>query len=252
MKIIEKGFKNVRLGVELDVYVIDGKEWFKAQDISEILEYRDTFNMIRNIDFIEENSYTHTMRTAQSNEYLAQFISEIALYECVLKIRNSDVDEIKKRRFVKAREFQRWVFGEVLPSLRKNNYYIDNENITESQKDKLIQELTCINTNGSNLLLNNKKRRLVLEQCLEDMFPETPDIYSQFLNTMKTSGMLDVGGKPTERFKEYNRLFELFHYHEDTFIETKTHFTLTNKGINHLIQTLRVVDGKLISVKIDK
>ena len=30
MKIIKNGFKNERLGVELDVYVIDGKEWFKA------------------------------------------------------------------------------------------------------------------------------------------------------------------------------------------------------------------------------
>ena len=41
MEIKKNGFKNVRLGIELDVYVMKGKEWFKAQDISEYLGYRD-------------------------------------------------------------------------------------------------------------------------------------------------------------------------------------------------------------------
>lgn len=40
----------------------------------------------------------------------------------------------------KAEEFQEWVCGEVLPSIRKNGYYIDNNNITQEQLDKLQKE----------------------------------------------------------------------------------------------------------------
>lgn len=32
---IEKGFKNERLGLELDIYEDNGKEWFKANAIAE-------------------------------------------------------------------------------------------------------------------------------------------------------------------------------------------------------------------------
>lgn len=132
MDIIKNGFKNERLGIELDVYVIDGKEWFKAQDVSEYLEYAETKDMTRNIDFIEENTYRHIMPTAQGNNYEAIFINEIALYEIICKIRKSNTE-----RYNKAREFQKWVFEEVLPSLRKNNFYVDSENITKSQVDRL-------------------------------------------------------------------------------------------------------------------
>lgn len=136
MEIIKNGFKNEKLEIELDVYIIEGKEWFKAQDISEYLGYRDTDKMTRNIDNIDKNSCTHIMGTAQNNKYYATFINEFALYEAILKIRKSDLS-----RYEKARNFQEWIFEEVLPSIRKNNYYVDKENITESQLDKLKEYL---------------------------------------------------------------------------------------------------------------
>ena len=136
MEIIKNGFKNERLGIELDVYVIDGKEWFKAQDVSEYLEYAETKDMTRNIDFIGENTYRHNMQTAQGNNYEAIFINEIALYEIICKIRKSNTE-----RYNKAREFQKWVFEEVLPSLRKNNFYVDSENITPEQVSDLEKEV---------------------------------------------------------------------------------------------------------------
>lgn len=128
MEVIKNGFENKRLGIKLDVYVIDGKEWFKAQDVSEFFGYTKTLNMLRNIDFIDENSCSHIMSTAQGNKYEATLINEVALYEAICKIRKSDI-----LRYNKAREFQKWVFGEVLPSLRKNNFYIDKDNITQDQ-----------------------------------------------------------------------------------------------------------------------
>ena len=141
MKIVKNGFKNERLGVELDVYIINGKEWFKAQDISNHLDYIQASDMLRNIDFIEDNTIKHNMLSDKGNYTDTRFINEIALYECVLKIRDSKTDLVKHNRYLKAREFQRWVFEEVLPSLRKNNYYIDKDNITKEQANKAIEYL---------------------------------------------------------------------------------------------------------------
>ena len=149
--------------------MIDEKEWFKAQDISEYLEYRDRYNMTRSIDFVEDNSCTHNMRTAQGNEYEALFINEIALYECVLKIRDSKTDEDKHRRFVKAREFQKWVFSNVLPSLRKNGYYL-NKDMSSEQYEKLQEELRIRNQqvdNFSNMVGGNTRKKQKLETFLK-------------------------------------------------------------------------------------
>ena len=47
---------------------------------------------------------------------------------------------ILRSKTPKAKEFKRWVTKEVLPSIRKNGYYIDNNNITQEQLDKLQKE----------------------------------------------------------------------------------------------------------------
>lgn len=133
MEVIKNGFENKRLGIKLDVYVIDGKEWFKAQDVSNHLDYIQASDMLRNIDFIDDNTTKRNMLSDKGNYTDTRFINEIALYECVLKIRDSKTDLVKHNRYIKAREFQRWVFEEVLPSLRKNNFYIDKDNITQDQ-----------------------------------------------------------------------------------------------------------------------
>ena len=120
MKKIENKFVNEKLGLMLDVYADEnGKEWFKAQDIAEFLEYRDTHTMTRYLNEPEMHSYTLNWCTAQGNQYQAMFIDEYALYEVVLRVTKADAV-----RYEKAREFQRWVFGEVLPELRKRGAYV--------------------------------------------------------------------------------------------------------------------------------
>lgn len=119
MKKIENKFVNEKLGLMLDVYVDEnGREWFKAQDVSEFLEYRMASDMTRIISF-EENSTTRVMRSGINNTSTISFINEMAIYEIVCKITKADAV-----RYEKAREFQRWVFGEVLPEIRKHGAYV--------------------------------------------------------------------------------------------------------------------------------
>lgn len=119
MKKIENKFVNEKLGLMLDVYVDEnGKEWFKAQDLSDFLGYRMASDMTRMVTF-DDTITTHNMRTGLNNTSTVSFINEMAIYEIVCKITKADAV-----RYEKAREFQRWVFGEVLPELRKHGAYV--------------------------------------------------------------------------------------------------------------------------------
>lgn len=256
MNLKGKSFENARLGMEIYVYEIEGEEWFVGKDMVKLLGYSEKSKPLRKWGEMgsvvwEENKKKIYVKTLENigkclnntSEIVVNnniiFVNECGLYQLVF---GSTLDN--------AVEFQKWIFSEVLPSLRKNNYYIDNENITDNQKDLAISELLSIRENGENLLLNNPRRALVLQSCLEDMFPSVSDIYQQFLDTMVISGTLNDKYYPTEAFKRLNKEKGFFKYNETIFIEKEAKFTLTNKGINHLIQTLRVVDGKLGAVKV--
>ena len=159
MEIIKNGFKNERLGIELDVYIIDEKEWFKAQDVSEFLGYKDTRQMTRSIEITDSNSCLQTLQTGAGNNYEALFMNESGLYEIIFSITKRDME-----RYAKAREFQFWVFSEVLPSIRKNGYYVDEKNITQEQYDRLKDTLLLFCQNGkiglpsaSEKIFGNKK-----------------------------------------------------------------------------------------------
>ena len=119
MEKLDKKFKNEKLGLELDIYKDEnGKEWFLAKSVSEFLGYRMASDMTRLITF-EENVVTRNLRIGLNNPNNITLINEMAIYEIVCKITKADAN-----RYEKAREFQRWVFGEVLPEIRKHGAYI--------------------------------------------------------------------------------------------------------------------------------
>lgn len=220
MEIIKNGFKNERLGIELDVYVIGGKEWFKDSDIAKFLDYRDSYNMKRSISFLNENSIPRFTR----NGYEAHFINEYALYECVLKIKDSDKDNIKHQRFLKAREFQKWVFEEVLPSLRKNNFYINKNQITKEQVDLLKECLFDLCEDG----------KIALGKASMRIFGDKSELKKRLIN----SGFLDYDNCTWKqrRFRASNgEIYELFACNVSTVVEkglakSTLQVSLTNAG----------------------
>ena len=115
-------FVNHNLGIDLDIYKDEnGKEWFLGTDVAKFFGFRDSSNMTRLITDLEEHTRPHNMRGAQGNEYIAIMIDEYALYEITVKIRKTD----SNNRYDLAKSFRDWVFGEVLPKLRKNGAYVD-------------------------------------------------------------------------------------------------------------------------------
>lgn len=99
-------------GVGVRVLMRDGEPWFVAKDISGILGYSETEKMIRRLDADEKT--TIPFRGSGSNyQTNISIINESGLYNAVLGSTKPN-----------AREFRKWVTGEVLPSIRKTGGYL--------------------------------------------------------------------------------------------------------------------------------
>lgn len=112
--------------------LIDDQPWFVATDVSSALQYRDSFNMCRNLDDDEKGTQiVSTLGGAQ--EMLA--INESGLYSAILRSRKAE-----------AKRFKKWVTSEVLPAIRKHGRYEDHQAKMPTLMDELIgmSELSVI------------------------------------------------------------------------------------------------------------
>ena len=115
-----KVFSSTEFG-ELGVMLIDGKEYFPATQCAKILGYanpRDAINRHCKSDGVVKHdgvSYTtnqHGVTTQQITKI--KYINEGNLYRLIVS-----------SKLPAAEKFERWVFDEVLPSIRRNGAYGD-------------------------------------------------------------------------------------------------------------------------------
>jgi len=98
-------------GLSVRIHVDDhGEPWFVAKDVAAILGYRMASDMARRLD--EDEKGTHKTRTPSGTQEMT-VINESGLYAAILRSSQP-----------KAKEFRRWVTGEVLPTIRKTGGYI--------------------------------------------------------------------------------------------------------------------------------
>ena len=109
-----KVFSNTEFG-ELGVMIIDGKEYFPATQCAKILGYKNPQESIRDKCKGVRKMLTPTNGGSQTVNY----IPEGDLYRLIVS-----------SKLPQAEKFERWVFDEVLPSIRKTGTY-GNANIEE-------------------------------------------------------------------------------------------------------------------------
>lgn len=95
--------------MSLDVVPIGDEPWFYAPSLARTLEYRDAFNMLRMVK--DDEKGTHKVSTPGGIQE-ANFLNEPGFYRVVMGSQ-SEVAE----------PFKRWVFRDVLPSIRKTGQY---------------------------------------------------------------------------------------------------------------------------------
>lgn len=105
-------------GRNVRIVEIDGETWFAATDIARELGYREAFDLTRNLD--EDEKGTHTVRTLGGDQQIA-VVSEPGVYRAIIQRRaNKKHDESLTAKIAR---FQRFVFHDVLPSIRRTGSY---------------------------------------------------------------------------------------------------------------------------------
>ena len=105
-------FNNPEFG-SVRTVCINGEPWFVAKDISDILGYAQTSNMMKRID--EEDFISSKLDGMNMKSTL---INESGIYAAII---GSKIPSAKK--------FKRWVISEVLPTIRKTGGYVANEDV---------------------------------------------------------------------------------------------------------------------------
>lgn len=116
-------FKNSSFG-NLEVLTIEGKQWFPAIKVAEILGYTNPRKAIR--DHSKEKGVTIRSVLSNGGTQNKKFIDEGNLYRL-----------ITKSKLPQAEQFEEWVFDDVLPTLRKTGSY-QVKPLTTSEQIQLI------------------------------------------------------------------------------------------------------------------
>mgnify|MGYP005766760445 CR=1 FL=1 len=119
-------FENEDFG-QLRMIFIDGKQYFMANDVAKALGYSEPKNAIaRHCKGALKQSYL-----TNGGEQEVKVIPEGDVYRLIIR-----------SKLPKAEEFEKWVFDEVLPSIRKTGGYIQETNpysIKEIVKETIYQ-----------------------------------------------------------------------------------------------------------------
>jgi len=107
-----KVFSSTEFG-ELGVMLIDGKEYFPATHCAKILGYSDPFKAIKL--HCKSEGWVNCPVLTNGGTQQVKFISEGNLYRLIVS-----------SKLPQAEKFERWVFDEVLPLIRRSGGYIGN------------------------------------------------------------------------------------------------------------------------------
>ena len=95
---------------EITTVMIKGEPWFMAKSVCDALELSEVSNIVKRLDDDEKLRRT-VFVSGQGREMW--FVNESGLYNLIFQSRKPE-----------ARLFRKWVTAEVLPSIRKNGYYV--------------------------------------------------------------------------------------------------------------------------------
>jgi prophage antirepressor-like protein len=112
----------------------DGEPWFVAADVCKALEIKNTTRANAPLDQDEKGLYL--MKTLGGAQNLS-VVNEFGLHRLILR---SDK--------AKAKEFQRWVIHDVLPTIRKTGRYENNEQAAIDHAERRFQEIYSVDFVG--------------------------------------------------------------------------------------------------------
>ncbi|MDS3883786.1 MULTISPECIES: phage antirepressor [Staphylococcus] len=158
-------FQNSQFG-DLEILTIEGKEWFPAIQVAEILGYTNSYDAITR-HTKKRGVVKHEVIDKLGRKQNKKFIDEGNLYRLITRSKLPQADE-----------FEEWVFEDVLPSIRKHGLYATDNVIEQTLRnpDYIINVLTEYK--------KEKEHNLLLQQQVGELKPKA-DYYDQILKSKK-------------------------------------------------------------------
>lgn len=167
-----KIFENPEFGTVRTV-VINGEPWFVGIDVAKALGYSKAYEAIRTNTNKED---TATAGISDANNHTQQMIviNESGLYDMVFG-----------SRLPKAKDFRHWVTNTVLPSIRKNGGYIQNQE--EMTPEQIVANALIV----ANKIIAEKEATIVEMKPKADYFDNLVDsrLLTTFRDTAKELNM---------------------------------------------------------------
>lgn len=178
-------FQNSQFG-NLEILIIEGKEWFPAIKVAELLGYTNPRKAIR--DHAKEKGVTIRSVLSNGGNQNKKFIDEGNLYRL-----------ISRSKLPQAEQFEEWVFDEVLPAIRKHGIYATDNVIeqTLNNPDYLITVLTEYK--------KEKEQNLLLKQEIGELKPKA-DYVDEILKSTGTLATTQIAADYGISAQKLNKL----------------------------------------------
>jgi len=184
-----KKFSHSMFG-NLGILIKDGKEYFPATDVAKALGYSNPHKAIK--DHCKSEGVNETLVSTNSGQQRKKFINESNLYRLIVK-----------SKLPQAEQFEKWVFEEVLPTIRKHGAYMTDQVLEQvvTNPDFMIGLLT-------NLKEEKERRfdaeRKVLQQQPLVTFAQAVQVSTNLISIKQLAILMKQKGIETGQ----NRLFE--------------------------------------------
>lgn len=185
-----------------------GDPWFVAKDVCDILSLKNSRKATAELDPDEKN--TVTISDGIPGNPNKTIISEPGLYKLIMRTRKPE-----------AKEFQRWVTHEVLPSIRKHGIYA-----TETTIDQILSNPDF----GIRLLTNLKEeraKRIEAENQIKELEPKAKalDAFTNVPDTLlvrEAAKLLSNAGAPIgeKKLREWLSQHDWIYRHAGTWWAT--------------------------------
>lgn len=179
-------FQNSQFG-DLEILTIEGKEWFPAIQVAEILGYTNSYDAITR-HTKKRGVVKHEVIDKLGRKQNKKFIDEGNLYRLITRSKLPQADE-----------FEEWVFEDVLPAIRKHGIYATDNVIEQTLRDPdyIINVLTEYK--------KEKDNNLILRQQIGELKPKA-DYVDEILKSPGTMTITQIAADYGLSAQKLNKL----------------------------------------------
>lgn len=225
----------------------DGESWFVAGDVAAELGYEHTPHLLRLLD--DDEKGVHNADTLGGTQAIS-LVSEAGVYRAIVQRRaGKHMDDRLQKRLAR---FQRWVFHDILPSIRKTGSYSVTEapapqfdvpkslsaalRLAADQADTIERQTAVITTLQPKAEFHDAVTEAINAQDVNHIAKVFGTGQNRFFKWMREEGILMHGNVPYQQHVDAGHFRVVEKQYKDRIGEshTYTQTLVTGKGLSYL------------------